>query len=520
MAKKDKRTLGQEKETASEAISRKFKQSPGIYIGSIVVLILISITFIGGDFLSGGRMGGGDEMIFGYYDKIPIMLVSGNIFAQNYEQIRTRTHESLRAQGREVDESNVTGYIWRQAYEQTLVHIAILNMIKKSNYSVPERIVDRAVAKMPRFQQNGRFSSNLYNEISESHRISLWRQARDNIAKDTFLSKFYGLMIPENEVNFYANMGSPMRSFSMVSFNIEDYPESEFLAYARENAKQFGSIHLSKIMITSSEREANRVLSSIKNGNITFEEAARVNSQDGYADRGGDMGSRYIFELDWDIPGTADRDVIYQLGRGEISNVITVNNGWAFFRVENEFSEPDFNDSILMERVRSQVRSSSWGRMENWAIDRAKEFNTEALSAGFENAARWHNLERRSFGPVPINFASTQYILTTLQSSYISGLTQQEINALANNEDFWRIGFSTPLNTPSEPLVQGSKIFVLFPTEQVEADEDALENIRSMFRGWWLSYQMEQSLQPYFLNNGKTTNDDFYLEAYRRFILQ
>ena len=86
MVKKDKNASGPEKEPFSSEIAKKFRQSPALYIGSVVILVLVIVTFLGGDLLSGGRFGSaGDNWVFGYYDKIPITLVPGNNFAQSYE---------------------------------------------------------------------------------------------------------------------------------------------------------------------------------------------------------------------------------------------------------------------------------------------------------------------------------------------------------------------------------------------------------------------------------------------------
>jgi hypothetical protein len=515
MAKKDK-TPVQEKESASEAIAKKFKQSPGIYIGSVIILVLITITFIGGDFLSGGGLGGsGDDWVFGYYDNIPITLVQGNMFAQFSEQIRQRAQ----SQGADLNDFRVNAQIWRQAFEQTVVHIAVLNLVNKSNYTVSERAVNRAVLQLPHFQSNGRFSSTLYNQMPESRRLSLWRQLQEELNKSVFFEDFNRLKIPENEARFISNMASPMRSFDMVSFNVDDYPDAEFLSFAQENASLFNSIHMSKITMTGSEREARRVLASIENGTVTFEDAARVNSQDGFSDRGGDMGTRYFFELEGDIPNSEDRNTVFNLRRGEVSGLISSGNEWVIFRIENETTLADFEDSIVMDRVRSYVRSVARGRMEDWAIAQARDFAAEAIEYGFDNVARWRNMERRSFGPVPINYAGVD-LFPSLESFTISGFAAQDVSSMARNENFWKTVFSAPLNSPSEPLVQGSNVLIFVPTEEIEADVSYLENIAAMYSLYWLSFINERSLPQYFLGSDKMSSDDFFWNAYFRYLMR
>jgi len=512
MAKKDKKAPNQEKTSASTEIAKKFKQNPGIYIGSVVILVLVIVTFLGGDLLSGGVGRQGGDLTFGEYDNVPISYIPGNMFAQFYEQI-ARNYQS---QGYDLNDFRVGAQIWRSAFEQTVIHTAVLQMVRKSNYTVPEEAVDRAVAKLPQFQDNGRFSPVLYNRMTEASRNMLWRQTQDELAKITFFNDFFGMSTSKAEAQFIANMSSVMRSFDMISFSVEDFPDSEYMEFALNNTELFNSIHMSKITITASEREARRILASINDGTTTFEDAARVQSQDSYADRGGDMGVRYVFELDGDIPNPLDRDVVLNLKEGEISDVINAGGEWAIFRIENELIHADFDDFMVMDRVRSYVRNFARGRMEDWAIAQANVFIAEANVSGFNTVARWHNKERHNFGPLPINYAGID-LFTALESFEISGLSQQELSNLSRNENFWKVAFTTPISTPSEPLVQGDYILVFFPTEETTSDEEALENIASMYSSYWVNYMTEQSFQVYFMNNDKM-NDRFW-DIYIRYFM-
>jgi parvulin-like peptidyl-prolyl isomerase len=514
MAKKGKKAPLTENESASSEIAKKFKQNPGVYIGSVVVLVLVVVTFIGGDFLSGGRRYAGKttDLTFGYYDKVPISWIPGNILSQYYEM----TVYNFRAQGYDPGDRWINYYVWKQTYERTLVHTAILQMMKKSGYTPSVKAVDKAVLKLPQFQDsNGKFSLALFNRMSDSARIALWNQTQDELSKVSFVDDFYQLLVPESEAKFIANMSSPTRTFDFVYFKVDDYPESEFIAYARENSAFFNSIHLSKISVTSSQKEAQRILTSIKDGTATFEDAARAQSKDSYADRGGDMGIRYCYEIDGEIPSLIDREIIYRLGKGELSSIISTNDGWAFFRVEDELTQADFEDSSVLDRVRYYIRNYERGRMEDWAIEQARGFISESEESGYINASRWRNLERNSFGPLPLNYGGVE-LFTSLESLTVPSLNAQDLQGLSQNENFWKRTFLTPVNTPSEPLVQGNNVFVFIPTEEIEAEESSLETTASMYASSFVNYVFEQSLPKYFLNNGKT-NDHFDDVYYRYF---
>ncbi|MDR0321669.1 MAG: peptidylprolyl isomerase [Treponema sp.] len=506
--KNDKKAPVVHKARGPSEDAKKFKQRPAIYIGSIFILVLVTVTFIGGDFITGGGFGrgSGDYFTFGYYDNAPISYVAGNVFAQ-YQQNNIMHYQS---QGIDVNNRYAAQQIWRQSYETAIVHTAILQIMKRSNYSAPEKSVDRAVAQF-HYQNNGRFSRELYNRTPEASRLATWRQTQEELTKTAYFKDLFALLVPDAEADFMAAMSSPMRSFDMVSFKVDDYPEMEYLSYAHENASLFGTIHLSKITVNN-EREARKILASVKDGTLTFEDAARAQSQDSYADRGGDMGSRYCYEVDQEITNLPDRQAIYALGRGEISDIISVTDGWVFYRVENELAPAEFEDSSVMDRVRSYIRNYARGRMEDWALDQARAFIDEAKEYGFNDTVRRRYMGKQSFGPLPLNYGGIELFPPSLESFTIESLSSEDKKNLSGNEEFWRIAFSTELNTPSEPMVQGSNILVFFPTEEVEVDEETVKNTAAMYASTFLNYIAEQSLQYYFLQNSRM--DDRFREVY------
>ncbi|MDR1837405.1 MAG: SurA N-terminal domain-containing protein [Treponema sp.] len=510
MAQKNKKTQAKDIESPSSEIGRKFRQNPFLFIGTVIILVLVTVSFVLVPIFVPESSNTGD-LTFGYYDKIPITWIPGNILAQYRDQLaeqyRTRT---------DISEYQKTAIVWRQAFEGAVAHTAILQLLKRSNYAVPKKTVDREVARLSYFQENGRFSSALYNQMSESARLAIWRQVQDEIAKTMFYNDFFSLLIPKGEAEFIGSINSPMRTFEMVYFNVDNYPEDEYLVYARENSNLFRTIHLSRISINSSEREAGRILESVKNGTSTFEDAARAQSQDGYADRGGDMGIRYSYELESEIPNSADREMIFRLGRGELSNIIRIGEEWVFFRIEDELKQADFEDEFVMERVRLYLRNYDRGRMEDRAIAQAREFISDAQLSSFDNAARWRNMEIQSFGPLPLNYGSID-IFTSLESFTISDMTQIDLQNLSRNENFWRIAFSTQLNNPSEPLVQGNHVIVLLPVEQIDAEESVLENTALLYSSYWLNYISEQSLQYYFMGSDKV--DDRFWDIFFQYLM-
>jgi hypothetical protein len=131
---------------------------------------------------------------------------------------------------------------------------------------------------------------------------------------------------------------------------------------------------------------------------------------------------------------------------------------------------------------------------------------------GFERTLTEQAIEKRSFGPVPLNYGSVD-IFTTLTSQSVA-----ELSYSANDENFWKVAFSTPVKSPSRPVVQGGNVLVLWVTEETEMEAEAIESIVSTFNSYWLNYASESAMQQYFMNSPKL--EDNFLDIYFRYFME
>ncbi|MDR1898864.1 MAG: SurA N-terminal domain-containing protein [Treponema sp.] len=502
MASNNKKQPVQKDAAGESELVRRIKANPLLFTGTIVILAIVIVAFVLVPALPGGG-GGGVDLTFGSYDKIPIAFVPGNYFSQAYQ--------TLVQEGR-ADDISAQLRIWRSAFEQTVVHTGILEEMKGARYAPPEKTVDLEVARLPMFQENGRFSEARYRRLDSSARLSLWRQMREDLAEQLYRSDIGGLMTPAAEAAFVASMLSPQRSFDMTAFPVNDYPDSEAAAYAAANPALFRIAHLSRITVNSSERDARRILDQIRDGTVTFEDAAKNNSRDSYAEQGGDMGIKMAYELAVEAPGM--EAALAALARGEISEVTAlvsaagVPSGWAFFRAEEAPFEADMEDPANLEKVRNYMLRNERGRMEDWAIARADAF-IASFEGDFAGALAEQGLPLRHFGPLPINYGEygELELFTPLSSFGVA-----ELAGGAYNENFWQTAFSTPLNTLSRPVVLGGNVLVLFPLEESSGDDQTRGYIESAYSTYWMSVVAKRSVENFFLNNGKL--EDRFLDSY------
>jgi hypothetical protein len=484
-------------------ITRRAKTNPLLFIGTIFVLVIVVIAFVFLPALA-PEVSGGADLIFGYYHKIPIAYVPGNYFAQVQENMTQYMRSSL-------DENNfqyVSYQIWRSAFEETVIHTAILQEMKKAGYTPPVELVDREVAQLPQFQENGRFSAARYRQLDNQTRISLWREMRDALAEERYKGDMTGLRVASGEAAFVAAMASPQRSFDLVAFPLSSYPDEEVVKYVADNPGLFMVTHLSKITVSSSEKDAQRILDAVREGTQTFEDAARTHSQDSYAEKGGDMGLKMVYELTSEVPDTADREKAAALKAGEYSGLVKVPAGWAFFRSEAAPYPADTGDSSLLSKVRYYVTDFERGRIEDWLIQRAEEFNALVRETDFTSAALAKGLEKQSFGPLPLNYGGND-LFTALSSFSVP-----ELSYAGSNDLFWQTAFSTPVKTPSSPLVVSNNVLVLYPREESPAEEATREMIESAYSSYWVSYSAERSLRSAFL--GSPNLRDNFIETFLR----
>ncbi|MDR0637203.1 MAG: SurA N-terminal domain-containing protein [Treponema sp.] len=507
---KTKRPVVKDENSTLADWKRRFKEHPFMFIGTLVILLIVIVAFVLVPAIPGvSNMG--IELEFGSYNKTPITLVPGNYFAQQvqgYEELYRYYY------GDSYDASNIflTYPMWRSAFEDTVIHVAKLEEMKKAGYVAPADVVNREIAQLPQFQENGRFSSLKYRQMDSMTQRALFREVQDSLAETRYTNDMVNtLPVSSNEAAFMSQMASPQRSFDMALFSLYDYPETELTAYVTSNSALFRVVHLSQITIMSSEREANQILTTVRDGTATFEDAAKNYSQDSYAETGGDMGIKMAYELTSIIPNEPDRETLLSLPKGELSPLIRLSSGWTFFRAEEEPRAPDMADTTLNARVRLYMMDFERGRIEDWYVDRANELAASINALGFDEALAAAELEKTSFGPVPLNYGDVGLFTTLSSLSDAASIA----GTVVSDQNFWQTAFSTPVATPSQPIVIGSYVAILYPVSETALDSTSIEAIESSYSSYWIGNTMNQALRSYFLASDRL--NDRFSDAYSQY---
>jgi hypothetical protein len=507
MPSRDKKPSQMKDDSQKSELVRRFKANPFLFCGTVLVLVIIVIAFVFVPAIVPEAMGGGD-LVFGYYNRTPVKYMPGNHFHQVWQFLMQR-HQPAH------DDPNfmqTIAQIWRVAFEEAAIRIGILDTMKQAGFIVPEDIISREMAELPQFQENGRFSLARYRAMDNAARMTLWQQVHENYIIEHFLMDLASIQTPSAEVSFVSSMGSPQRSFNLAIFPFASFPSSEMRSFAEVNPDFFKPVQVSSISLPS-EREARQILTSIRNGNISFEEAARNHSTDWAAGRSGEMGSFMAFELSWLVGNETARQNILNLAAGELTDVHRIEglnraqDLWTFYRVDEAAFQVDLNDPNMESRIRSFFTENMRGRVEDWVMSEAERFSARAREIGFNAAAAAEAVVSHSFGPIPLNYGNSVLFPS------ISAAGIPELDEAGNDIIFWRAAFTTPLNTFSRPFVMGDNVIVLFPTEETTMDESDIGFIES-FYPFWIGNNTENAHRAYFLSSERL--DDRFNETFWR----
>jgi len=486
-------------ETVADSIEKKHESHPVLYGFSIVVLIIIVVTFIGSPVA--GKLQTMGSVVFGSYDGKDISYYPGNFLDQQKNYIA----EQVRRSGDTETTAAQVRYIWQQAFDQTVLHVSTLMQADRSGMQISDDLLDKKLVSYSAYlDENGKFSEDRYNKVSLTDRIATRKLMREQMKTTQFYTDIGSQHASDAESNGYKAMARAERSFSFVAFPFTEYPVEEISKYASANTAKFRKVKLSRIFVKSGEKEAGEISKKLSEKTSSFEELAKTHSKDAYADRGGDMGWRYAYDLEADFD--ADKkdlaDGLFQLKAGEYSKVLKGSYGWMIVRCDAEPVQPDFSDAATLDVVRSYLLRYERGKVEDYFNEKAGKFSRIANETSFDKAVKDGKLTACSTGWFPMNLAGViRYKTITTIPDTVS------LSSAQYSEEFFQRAFSLSKDQTSAPVVLDDQIVVLklAGERQAPADQDAA--IDYYYRDF-VNQAIQADLQNE-LNNPKKLKNNF-----------
>lgn len=466
-----------DKHVRPESSDNRRRGNSFVYIGTIILLVITVVAFV---FVPAmGSVGSDDELTFGSVNGKPISFVQGGYFSNQVQQVKAQ-YES---QGYKDTGDQFFAYqVWRRAFENTAVHMALLDSARDAGIAVSGSYIDGKIIENQAFMENGVFSKRKYREASASYKLSLRKDIEIDALKSRYVTDAVSFVPGKAETAFLKAMAQSQRVVEYVAVPFSSYPEEELLAYAKANPDSFKRVRLSKVTISSSLKEAEQVLAKVRSGSLSFEESAKNHSKDSYGAKGGDMGSRYVWELKGELKNAADLDAVLALAKGEVSAVYeTLSGSWSYYRVEEAAVDPDYSSTDLSKSASNYLNRNEKGRIEDWAVSAAASFAL-AAKADFGSAAASRGYVVKETQPFPLNYGKALDIGYFSLLGSLDTTDLPELRGADSSESFLTAVFSLQAGEVSAPVVLNDYAIVVRVKEIKNADEGDMGLLEAYYR--------------------------------------
>ncbi|MBL8968505.1 MAG: SurA N-terminal domain-containing protein [Spirochaetaceae bacterium] len=485
---------------AADAPKRGIK-NPFIYAGTVLLLVIVIIAFVFVPSVGGGMASGGD-LSFGSYAGKNITYTQGNYLSRQVQTV----NDALRQQGLSEQNFQFFAYqVWRQAFERTVFRFGVLDAVKSAGGHVTEKLLDKRMAENPAFQEDGKFSARRFREATMAEKLAIRDTLRDDLLADQYLSSVYGLNPSQKEIAFVKEMAKETRKIEFAAFPLSDYPETEVAAWAAQNAALFRRLTLSRITVPSSENDALKIRKQVESKASSFEDAAKAQSKDSYAEKGGASGARYFHELAGELEKKDDAEKVAALKKGELSPVFkTISGSYVFFRADEDASPADTAAAAFLKDAKDYVLRFERGRVEDWVAAKAKNFAAGA-AADFAKAAKAAGVEAKSAGPFPLNYGDLAFNIygqTVPLFKTVNVDAAPELSGASSSEKFLAAAFGLAPGAVSEPLVLGDNVIVLKVKEAGAALDEDLSGI-SLYYPYFYQQKLDGEVREIFLKSPK-----------------
>lgn len=499
-----------DKKPASQAREKRPHQhrSRWLYIGSLVILVIVVVTFIGAPVATSAT--GSQRLVFGRYNGDDIRYQPGNYFARQYQVIA----QSLRDSG---DGGNLELQLrlaWREAFNRTVLHTAVLQQMERSSARVSEDRIDELIAQDPRFLVNGRFDADEYRSISNQERFNLRNYHRETALFERFVGDVLeGVPAPDAEREFVASMAGPQRSFEVVLFPFSEFPDDQIAAFGKDNPQLFSQLELAVVSLAEQD-EAEQIRERAVAGE-PISDLARTYSRDIYADQGGEIGESWSHEIRRDLTDPTEIEELLDLMEGDTSPVLETSSGWSFYQAladpvayhERATPEPD---EELFDELRTYMEIYEQGRIQDYTRAEAESFVQRARADGFSATAEQSSREPITTGFFPINYGNVQ-LFESVQATEI-----EDLNDAAYRDDFFVETFSLAPDEVSEPIVLRNSVIVMKLLEERDAPESDRSFVLDFYGAITQRFAADE-IESAYVDQEKL--DDRFVESFNRYVL-
>ncbi|MBR5927180.1 MAG: peptidyl-prolyl cis-trans isomerase [Spirochaetia bacterium] len=476
---------------------KKNSRHPVLYIFSVLLLIVIAVTFVGAPVVSDAVRGSSGSISFGKYGKEDIEFSQNGYFAQQRELLG----QQIKPDGNSSNWKWDMYRVWRGAFERTVVHVGILSEVESNKTYISAEQLNKLIIEHGPYLNNGVFVGEAYQNTPSYKREEFRRDFKENLLKEYYLSDYlYGQKTADAEKEYTYGLMKNQRSFNLVFFPLDRIPDADLTAYAQQNPKNFKRIGLSKITLAS-ESDAKKVLKMVQADPESFAETAKAQSTDVFADNGGVMGTTYSYELKSEF-SDADLDKILALAQGAVSDIIKSGNDYVIYRCTAAATDPDLTSADTIRAIKNYVNRYERGFVEDKAVTVADTFIKNAQADGIYAAASNAGVSVYTTEPFCINYGAINYF-----SQVRVQQGELDLSSAMYSKDFFIQAFSIKDEEYSKPIILNSGVVVLKLAE--ESTRDDIDEAVKLYGAQIDGQLAETDIINYFLTSDKL-KDNFH----------
>lgn len=433
----------------------KAKKEPNkkmLKIGTYTILIILIISFIGVPIIS-LRNPRKNTLAFGSYNGKEIIFKQDNYFGLS---VNSAVNRYKQQSGTNDLNRFLLQFAWKNAFDQTVNHFALLQLAKKSGFHPSKNKIDESIIEIPYLQTDGAFDITLYNQLSSTEKKNLTElQEEINTSEPVYTDLVNLVSMSEREKAFLNAMENDKKKFQYTQFTRNEIDDIEFLKkYAEKNKKEFIKIAF-KSITTETEKQLKTIITDLQAKNISFEEAAKAYSTDSAKAQEGDRSSLFAYQIAQQEGDDALKAIRALSSIDELTVPIKTQQGaFAVYALTQLPIEPRFDEEEFQNAAKNYMLAQDPGILENKKIEKAKKFIEHAKTTSIARAAEVYNTEIGVTNAFPINVKNSS-ILTKIESTEGPGIGQ-----LASENDVLAELFSLKTNEYSKPYVIGNYVYV------------------------------------------------------------
>jgi peptidyl-prolyl cis-trans isomerase D len=503
-----------------DGLKEIYKKNPflfvlaAIFVGIAAIVIVAFFVLILISFIAlpvNNRSGGYHRLTFGSYGGKDIEYSQDNYFGNLVYYLG----QQQKSQNSSTDKSAAQYQmyqIWRQAFEETVVHFGELAEVQDAGLAVSTNRLNEQILKSPKYQdESGTFSLKKYKAVSEAVRDQETIDLKENLLVASFTDLASQLDDSTKLMDYIKEANKAERGFTFVSFPFSSYPDSEIKAYGQKNANLFRDIKVSFIEVEKSKSLADSLHKAISSGNQKFSEAISSAAKKGYS--GAESVDRSYWEIKDLFADEKDAESVFALAKDAFSSVMkTKDDKYVFFRCQEAAVEPDFNRLELSSKVWAYIQTKEKGIIEAYCTKRAEDFTAKA-KLNLDAACKEFGVKANKLEPFAINYGDFPLILKQAKIDQYP-----ELAGLSRNEALLTAAFALKKGEFSKPQVVINAVTVLRLDEETQAKDQDLAMIPYYYyyQGVRSQYLNDQ-LRSYFLKSPKL-NDQFG-QAFEQYVL-